>query len=188
MRENFEGPGVWSVKGPREWYGKYYQYEIVTYHQWGGGAPEGGMGNVTTSIATDPYARSLSSDGERVHIVDVRNDPALKPPGWDRLIKPYPTGPDPAPTGRYEPTDMAIYELHVRDFSALDETVPERLRGKYGAFGVQNATCTNHLASLADAGLTHVHLLPTYDFGSVPEKPEWQEWVDPEYLARFESN
>lgn len=32
------------------------------------------------------------------------------------------------------PTDASIYELHVRDFSVSDSTVPEHLRGKYLAF------------------------------------------------------
>lgn len=70
--------------------------------------------------------------------------------------------------------DTSCYELHVRDFSAADEVVPPALRGKYAAF---DEDCTGgptlgqrHLRQLAEAGLTHVHLLPTYDFGSVPER------------------
>ena len=71
-----------------------------------------------------------------------------------------------------------MYELHVRDFSASDESVPEPLRGKYAAFD-SSATGTvtrgqQHLMQLAGAGLTHVHLLPSYDFGSVPEKAQDQ--------------
>jgi pullulanase-type alpha-1,6-glucosidase len=46
----------------------------------------------------------------------------------------------------------------------------------------------NHLKSLADAGLTHVHLLPTYDFGSVPERVEWQKTVDHDWLASLPPN
>lgn len=76
------------------------------------------------------------------------------------------------------PQDVSVYELHVRDFSASDVSCPAQLRGKYAAF---SPTATGsmtagqqHLESLADAGLTHVHLLPSYDFGSVPERPENQ--------------
>jgi hypothetical protein len=66
----------------------------------------------------------------------------------------------------------------VRDFSASDDSVPAHLRGKYVAFDT-SATGTvtkgqQHLKDLAEAGLTHVHLLPSYDFGSVPEKAEDQ--------------
>jgi pullulanase len=73
---------------------------------------------------------------------------------------------------------MSVYELHVRDFSASDATTPEHLRGRYLAF-CATATGTEtagqaHLRQLSECGLTHVHLLPTYDFGSVPERPEAQ--------------
>lgn len=71
-----------------------------------------------------------------------------------------------------------MYELHVRDFSASDSEVPAELRGKYAAF-CQKATGETtagqrHLQSLSECGLSHVHLLPSYDFGSVPERPESQ--------------
>ena len=83
--------GVWRASCGGEWVGKYYQYEIETYHPWGGGAPDGGLGGVVTSYVTDPYSRSLSADGERTHICDV-NAPELKPTGWDSLKKPKPPG------------------------------------------------------------------------------------------------
>ena len=64
---------------------------------------------------------------------------------------------------------MTVYELHVRDFSINDPTVSAPHRGKYAAFGEAGANGMRHLAALARAGLTDVHLLPVYDFGSVPE-------------------
>lgn len=68
---------------------------------------------------------------------------------------------------------MSVYELHIRDFSASDPTVPERLRGKYLAFSTEATGILtdgqSHLKQLSEFGLTHVHLLPSYDFGSVPE-------------------
>jgi len=50
-----------------------------------------------------------------------------------------------------------------------DDTVPARDRGKYPAFTHVFSRGMQHLWSLADAGLTHVHLLPAFDFSSVPE-------------------
>jgi hypothetical protein len=74
--------------------------------------------------------------------------------------------------------DTSLYELHVRDFSASDSTVPAALRGKYLAFSPSatglETLGQQHLLRLSQAGLTHVHLLPSYDFGSVPERPEEQ--------------
>jgi pullulanase-type alpha-1,6-glucosidase len=62
-----------------------------------------------------------------------------------------------------------IYELHVRDFSITDATVPPPQRGKYLAFTQSGSEGMRHLARLAAAGITDVHLLPVFDFGSVPE-------------------
>jgi pullulanase-type alpha-1,6-glucosidase len=85
----------------------------------------------------------------------------LKPQGWDASQPPQ--------TVRVSP-DMAIYELHVRDFSANDPSVPEPHRGKYLAFTDGQSNGMKHLRALADAGLTDVHLLPAFDIASVPEK------------------
>lgn len=48
------------------------------------------------------------------------------------------------------------------------------LRGKYGAFAEEGSAGVRHLRELREAGLTHVHLLPTYDFATVPEREENQ--------------
>ncbi len=58
--------------------------------------------------------------------------------------------------------------------SVSDETVPQELRGKYSAFALQDSAGVNHLKTWQAAGLTHVHLLPSYDYGSVPERAEDQ--------------
>ena len=61
--------------------------------------------------------------------------------------------------------------------SISDETVPEGLRGKYSAFALQDSAGVSHLRRLQSAGLTHVHLLPSYDYGSVPEREEDQALI-----------
>jgi pullulanase-type alpha-1,6-glucosidase len=65
---------------------------------------------------------------------------------------------------------MAIYELHLRDFSISDASVPTGHRGKYLAFTDANSAGMRHLRALAQAGLTDVHLLPVFDIASVPER------------------
>ncbi len=52
--------------------------------------------------------------------------------------------------------------------------MPDHLRGKYGAFALADTRGGRHLADLRAAGLTHVHLLPAYDFATVPERAEDQ--------------
>ena len=68
-----------------------------------------------------------------------------------------------------------IYELHIKDFSYdVQSGVPEEYRGKYKAFTVkgtngQYPTCMEYLKRL---GVTHVHLMPFFDYGSVDEAGE----------------
>lgn len=159
--------GVWSVSG--EFDGKFYNYNVTVFNP--------STGQVSTNVSSDPYARSLAADGRRAHVCDISKDD-LKPAGWESFEKPTFT----------HPVDCAIYELHIRDFSAMDDTVSSAARGKYVAFTESSSTCVSHLRKLAQAGLTHVHLLPSYDFGSVPELPENQKSVDFEQLAALPSN
>jgi pullulanase-type alpha-1,6-glucosidase len=149
--------GVWSVTGAPSWYGKYYLYEVDVYVRT--------TGQVETNLVTDPYSVSLSRNSQRSQIVDLA-DPAWKPAGWDGLVKPRLDAPE----------DIVLYELHVRDFSANDPTVPTALKGTFKAFTLPLSAGSLHLRSLALAGLTHVHLLPSFDISSINEdKSTWQQ-------------
>jgi len=151
-----EPTGVWSVTGDETWKGKYYLYEVKVF------VPS--TGKIETNLVTDPYSISLSMNGVRSQVVDL-NDTELKPQGWDSLPKPPLAAPE----------DIVLYELHIRDFSISDATVPEELRGTYKAFTVKDSNGMKHLADLAEAGLTHIHLLPAFDIASVNEdKSTWQ--------------
>jgi pullulanase-type alpha-1,6-glucosidase len=76
-----------------------------------------------------------------------------------------------------DPVDIVVYELHVRDFSAADPTVPAELVGTYRAFTLPDTNGVNHLRSLAQAGLTHLHLLPTFDIATIDE--DRSTWLEP---------
>ena len=158
--------GVWSVTGDASWNRKFYLYEVEVY------APSAHQ--VEHNLVTDPYSLSLSKDSQRSQIVDL-SDPELEPPGWSSLAKPPLAAPE----------DIAIYELHVRDFSIADDTVPAAWRGTFRAFAVPGSAGMEHLAALAASGLTHVHLLPAFDFTTVPEDRADQETVDPALLASY---
>jgi len=155
--------GVWSHAGPAAWYGKFYRYHLQVYHPL--------TGRVETVVATDPYAVSLSTNGLHAQAVDLA-DPALAPPGWAALAKPALAAPE----------DVVIYESHVRDFSASDATVDAGRRGKYLGFVTEAAATPSdglaHLAGLASAGLTHVHLLPAFDIATVDEDPAARVGLD----------
>ena len=148
--------GVWTVAGDASWYGKYYAYEVEVFVR--------GTGRVETNLVTDPYSVSLSRNSRRSHIVDL-SSAALKPRGWESLRKPSLDAPE----------DISLYELHVRDFSVNDTTVPAAQRGTFKAFTQLSSNGMRHLSALSFAGLTHVHLLPSFDIATINEdKTTWQ--------------
>ncbi|WP_329570792.1 pullulanase-type alpha-1,6-glucosidase [Kitasatospora sp. NBC_01266] len=142
--------GIWTASGDRSWKGKYYLYRVTVW------APS--VQRIVTNHVTDPYSLGLSTDSKRSQIVDL-GDPATAPGGW-----PGETSPKPITAAQQE-----IQELHVRDFSVADSTVPAADRGSYLAFTDLASDGMKHLAELAKSGVTTVHLLPSFDFSSVPE-------------------
>ncbi|MBI3242317.1 MAG: pullulanase-type alpha-1,6-glucosidase [Chloroflexi bacterium] len=158
------GAGVWNITGEPGWTGKFYLYEVEVY------VPS--TGKVEKNLVTDPYSFSLSMNSTRSQIVDLA-DSALMPAGWADTAKPPLAAPE----------DIVLYELHIRDFSISDASVPQDLRGTYRAFTVSESNGMKHLKELAEAGLTHIHLLPAFDIASVNEdKSAWQT-VDEQTLA-----
>ncbi|WLD58619.1 pullulanase-type alpha-1,6-glucosidase [Salinispirillum sp. LH 10-3-1] len=148
--------GVWSTTAFRPDVDRqFFRYEITVFH------PD--TLALETYEVTDPYALSLSTDSRYSQVVDLQ-DADLKPAQWDTLSRP--TMPD--------PTDLIIYEAHVRDFSARDTSTPAQYRGTYKAFTLANTAPMQHLQTLADAGLNMIHLLPVNDLGSMIEDPALQ--------------
>lgn len=158
--------GVWSITGEADWTLRYYLYEVTVFAT--------SVQEIVTNLVTDPYALSLSMNSERSQIVDL-NDPVLMPEGWLELNKPPLAAPE----------DIVIYELHVRDFSAVDSSVPEEQVGTFAAFTQQDSTGMQHLKALAEAGLTHIHLLPAFDIATINENPAERIEPNMEELAAF---
>ena len=143
--------GVWSTQTPKAPAGSYYRYAVEVF------VP--GLGRVINHV-NDPYAVSLSANALRSYVADLAA-PNLKPANWDTHT---------APQTVQHAVDMRIYELHVRDFSIQDRSVPAAQRGKYLAFTQQQSQGMRHLKALAQAGMTDLHLLPVFDFATVPEQ------------------
>jgi pullulanase-type alpha-1,6-glucosidase len=154
--------GVWSATGDPGWYGQYYLYEVQVY------VPA--TDRVESNFVTDPYSVSLAMNSTRSQIVDLA-DPAFAPEGWAALVKPALAAPE----------DVVLYELHVRDFSVSDATVPEALRGTFAAFTVTDSDGMRHLKTLQEAGLTHLHLLPAFDIATISE--DKSTWQSPEFAT-----
>jgi pullulanase-type alpha-1,6-glucosidase len=160
-----DGDGVWHARGDRTWRDARYAFAVTVY------VPA--LDEVVTNVVTDPYSLGLTTNSARSVLVDL-DDPALAPTGWDRLRKP----------ALPRPEDSTIYELHVRDFSIGDTSVPAAHRGTYLAFTDRHSAGMRQLRDLAGAGLNTVHLLPVNDIASIEEDRTAQE-TPPCDLASF---
>ncbi|WP_394215041.1 pullulanase-type alpha-1,6-glucosidase [Brachybacterium vulturis] len=142
--------GVWTAVGSEDWTDQAYTYAVEVY------VPE--LGEVVTNTVTDPYSVGLTLNSQHSVVLDLR-DPRWAPEVWTDT---------PAPVVE-QFADQTIYELHLRDFSAGDVALPESLRGSYAALGHPESTGSARLAELAEAGMTTVHLLPTFDIATIEE-------------------
>ena len=138
-------------------HGTYYTYAVTTA--------------AGTQVAADPYAKAAGVNGDRSMVIDLS---LTDPQGWDgsRVVE----------LEKY--TDAIIWEVHVRDFS--NQITQSQYKGKYLAFterGLTNAAGVSvGVDYLKQLGVTHIHLLPIYDFASVDETRNDQfNWgYDPE--------
>lgn len=127
----------------------------------------------STNETVDIYAKAVGVNGNRGMVVDLAS---TNPMDWGR---------DRHITCK-EPTDAVIWETHIKDFSSDPSSGIEKgLRGKYLAFTVKNSTLRNEgkiktcLGHLKNLGITHVHLMPCFDYATVDEEsddPESFNW------------
>jgi len=156
--------GVWVAGGPSNWQDKYYLYSVQVW------VPSDAA--VDTNVTTDPYSIDIALNGAKSRMTDLESA-ETEPPGWDRDTSP--------PLNSF--SDMSVYELHIRDFSVNDPTVPSAHQGMYDAFADQNSNGMRHLRSLAASGLKAVHILPSFHFASVNE--DKSTWIIPTGLAAY---
>lgn len=143
--------GVWQVILPGDLHGVYYTFNVVN------------SGSQVTDIQ-DPYSLSLGVNGLRSMVV---NFDEINPESWNT---------DSGVDGYTSANDSIIYELHVRDLTSQDAWGgPIEYAKTYMGFTVTGTSFTNTnngitvstgLDHLIELGITHVHLLPTYDQGN----------------------
>jgi len=159
-----EHNGVWIADGNESWQDKYYLYQVNVW------VPADDA--IDTNVTSDPYSIDIALNGAKSRITDLES-PETKPWGWD----------EDRPPAFSSFNDMSIYELHVRDFSIDDPTVPANLQGMYGAFTVPWSNGMQHLRALAQSGLKAVHILPSFHFASVNE--DKSTWLLPGNLSQY---
>ena len=144
MTSDVNGTWIATVEGDLN--GTYYTYSVDV--------------DGVTNEACDPYARAVGVNGQRAMVIDLDS---TDPEGWENDRDPH-----------YDNTitEAVIYELHVRDLS-VDENSGITNKGKFLGL-IETGTTTpegiptglDHIKAL---GITHIHLLPSYDYGSVDE-------------------
>ena len=138
--------GAWTTTVEEDLDGTYYTFQIKLHGRWG-------------EEATDPYARAAGTNGTRGQVVDLA---ATNPEGWaDDKAPPLAAA-----------TDAVLYELHLRDLS-LDPRSGIKNKGKFLGLAERGTKTpqgdTTGLDHLVQLGVTHVHLLPSFDYMSVNE-------------------
>ena len=149
-----EEKGVWSWESKEELHGVYYDYLITFDGE-----------EVRTA---DPYAKACGVNGLRSMAVNLKK---TDPKGWEKDQTPE------------EGPERIVYELHVKEFS-WDKAggFPEEYRGKYKAFTCRHTTLNEDgihptgLDYLKELGVTHIQIMPMYDYGSVNEAGEDTEF------------
>ncbi|GAA5158814.1 pullulanase-type alpha-1,6-glucosidase [Ornithinimicrobium tianjinense] len=157
--------GCWSVTGTQGWTDRSYLLELLHV------IPR--TGRRQTVRSTDPWSVGLTVSSTHSVLVDL-DDPRWAPSVWRET-------PVPAPV---RAVDQAIYEAHVRDLTREDPGCPPQWRGSFLGLSA-DGVARRHLAALAGAGLTSVHLLPVFDLTSVEEDPQQQEEADRATLERL---
>ena len=156
-----EVDGAWTAAVDNDQDGTYYTFEIKQNGRWLG-------------EATDPYATAVGTNGLRGQVVNLLD---TDPNGWETDRRPA--------FGR--PTDAVLYELHLRDLS-MDPNSGIEHKGKFLGLTERGTTTprgdTTGLDHLVEMGVTHVHLLPSFDFLSVdesrPDSAQYNWGYDPQ--------
>lgn len=139
--------GTWSATVHKNLIGKFYTFNVKINDKWQGDTP--GIN-----------ARAVGVNGKRAAIIDWNK---TNPEGWERDQRPP----------LKSPADMVIYEMHHRDLS-VDSTSGIKHKGKFLALTergtVNSAKQSTGIDHLIELGITHVHLLPSFDYASIDEK------------------
>ena len=138
--------GVWYARVEGDLSGKFYTFNVKIDDRWLGDTP--GIN-----------AKAVGVNGRRAAIIDMR---ATDPEGWSEDQRPP----------LKSPANIVIYEMHHRDFS-ISPTSGIAHKGKFLALTEEGTRSPEGLATgidhLKELGVTHVHILPSYDYASVDE-------------------
>lgn len=156
-----KGPaGAWYIRLEGDQHGIWYNFRVNIDGHWSHPVP-------------DPYARTVGTNGQKALVFDPKT---TDPTGWSA---------DKGPA-HHRPTDAIIYELHIRDAS-IDPSSGIKHKGKFLGLAEEGTHSpegrSTGLSHLKELGVTHIHLLPFFDYSSVDESrpriPQYNWGYDP---------
>lgn len=153
--------GIWNTSIKEDLKGKFYTFNVKVNGKWLGDTP--GI-----------MAKAVGVNGKRAAVIDLRS---TDPEGWANDVRPL----------LKDYADIIVYEMHHRDFS-LDSVSGIRNKGKFLALTELGTTTSQGektgIDHLKELGVTHVHILPSYDYASVdeskPDKAQYNWGYDPQ--------
>lgn len=149
-----KGKGVWEIYVEENLDGIYYTFTVT-------------FGDEESEFC-DPYAKACGVNGKRSMVVNLLD---TNPSEWDK---------DTNPNENLPICKSVIYELHVRDFSA-DASSGIKNKGKFLGLVEKNTTVENKgniltgIEHVKELGITHIHLLPFYDYATIDEAAEYSK-------------
>ncbi len=154
--------GIWEAIFKEDLKGQFYTFQVKINGAWLAETP-------------DPYVKAVGVNGNRGMVIDLA---ATNPEGWEKDQRP--------PLTNF--TDIVIYELHVRDLSS-DPNSGIKNTGKFLGLAETGTKSKEGemtgLDHIKDLGVTHIHLLPSFDFKSLDEKiennPKYNWGYDPKH-------
>ncbi|MBN1116717.1 MAG: type I pullulanase [Bacteroidales bacterium] len=155
-----EPKGIWRLKLKGDYKNKYYTFEVSI---------DGKSLGETPGI----YAQAVGVNGKRAMVIDMQN---TNPEGWEDTPRPV----------QKSYNDIILYELHVRDMS-IHASSGIKNKGKYLGLvecgTLNNSGYSTGIDHMKELGITHVHLLPVFDYHTVDEtqleKPQFNWGYDP---------
>lgn len=133
--------GTWLLTIKEDLQGMYYTYQVLIGDQW--------------NEAIDPYAAAIGVNGDRACIVDMAT---TNPDRWTEDKPPL-----------HSPVDAIIYELHVRDYTIHSDSGVVH-KGKFKGLTETGTRGPGRIRTgldhIVELGVTHVELLPIYDFST----------------------
>ena len=137
--------GVWEVTVDGDLHNQLYAYNVKLVSAY--------------EYVVDPYAKGVSVNGQKSAVIDLERTNPVK---WDMDYA----------TNFTAPTDAIMYEIHVRDLSMHSQSGIEN-KGLYLGFTEKGTTTNNGFSTgldyIKELGVTHVQLMPIYDYGSIDE-------------------